>query len=67
MQIRAAFTVIVIVIIMLFISPALTGVTFAGVLVVLIVTKFFMGEMVKAQKKIQGAKEKMTQTSLESF
>ena len=48
MQIRAAFTVIIIVIIMLVISPALTGVTFAGVLVVLIVTKFFMGEMVKA-------------------
>ena len=67
MQFRAGITVIVVVVIMLFISPALTGVTFAGVLVVLLVTKFFMGQMVKAQKKIQTAKETMTQTSLESF
>lgn len=48
MQFRAAITVIVVVVIMLFISPALTGVTFAGVLVVLLVTKFFMGQMVAA-------------------
>ena len=67
MQFRALVTIIVILVIMIVISPILTGVTFASVLIVLLVTKFFMSAMIGAQKKIQAAKENMTQVSLESF
>ena len=56
MQVRAIVTIAVVLVIMVYISPILTGVTFAGVMVILLVTKFFMGQMTKAQRKIQEAK-----------
>ena len=40
---------------------------FPGVLVILLVTKFFMGQMTKAQRRIQEAKGQISQVSLESF
>ena len=52
MQFRALVTIFVVLGIMLVISPILTGVTFASVLIVLLVTKFFMSTMISAQKKI---------------
>ena len=48
MQVRAIVTIIVVLIIMIAISPILTGVTFAGVMCILLVTKFFMTQMTKA-------------------
>lgn len=67
MQVRAIVTILVVLFIMIAISPILTGVTFAGVMVILLVTKFFMGQMTKAQRKIQEAKGQISQVSLESF
>ena len=67
MQFRALVTILVVLLIMIAVSPILTGVTFAGVLILLLVTKFFMSAMQSAQRKIQTAKENMTQVSLESF
>ena len=48
MQFRALVTIIVVLVIMIVISPILTGVTFASVLIVLLVTKFFMSAMIGA-------------------
>ena len=67
MQVRAIVTIAVVLVIMVYISPILTGVTFAGVMVILLVTKFFMGQMTLAQRKIQEAKGQISQVSLESF
>jgi len=67
MQVRAVVTIAVVLVIMVWLSPILTGVTFAGVMVILLVTKFFMGQMTKAQRKIQEAKGQISQVSLESF
>merc|ERR1712176_1375515 len=67
MQVRAIVTIAVVLVIMIYISPILTGVTFAGVMVILLVTKYFMGQMTKAQRRIQEAKGQISQVSLESF
>ena len=67
MQFRALVTILVILVIMIAISPILTGVVFGGVTIIVIITKLFMGLVLKQQMKIQAAKELMTQVSHESF
>jgi len=67
MFLRAIFFILCVLIIMLVISPELTGMTFAGVIPLVIVTKLQISMMRTLQRKISTYKGKMNNVAEESF
>ena len=67
MLVRGLLFIIIVLIIMLVISPALTGMTFAGIIPLVLFSGFYQGWMRKLQRIIQSEKGKMNTVAEESF
>ena len=67
MFIRSALQCVVVIIILLILSPALTGMTFAGILPLVIFSQFYQKWMRDLQREIQAEKGKMNTLAEESI
>ena len=67
MFMRGVLFILVVLMIMLFISPSLTGMTFAGIIPPVVFSKFYQNWMRDLQRQIQGEKAKMNTIAEESF
>jgi len=67
MFVRGSLFIITVLIIMLILSPALTGMTFAGIIPLVLFSVFYQGWMRTLQRTIQSEKGKMNTVAEESF